>query len=39
MQLPELKWAVTGDKKSGCRLHEQRKSEFAYELNLTSQQM
>ena len=39
MQLPELKRAVTCDKKSGCRLHEQKRSEFAYELHLSSQQM
>ena len=31
MQLPELKQAVTCTKNSGCRLHEQRLSEFAYE--------
>ena len=30
MQLPELKRAVTCDKNSGCRLHEQRRSEFAF---------
>ena len=33
IQLPELKRAVTCDKNSGCRLHEQRRSEFAYELH------
>ena len=36
---PELKRAVTCDKNSGCRLHEQRRSEFAYELHLPSHQM
>ena len=37
--LPELKRAVTCDKNSGYRLHEQRRSEFAYELHLSSHQM
>ena len=36
-QLPELKRAVTCDKKSACRLCAQRRSEFAYELNLCTQ--
>ena len=33
MQLPELKRAVTCGKNSGCRLPEQWRSEFAYELH------
>ena len=39
MQLSELKQAVTCGKNSGCRLDEKRRSEFTYELHLSSQQM
>ena len=39
MQVHELKQAVACDKNSGCTLQEQRRSEFAYELLLSSQQM
>ena len=36
MQLPELLRAVTCDKNSGCRLHEQRRSKFTYEFNFVA---
>ena len=34
-----MKRAVNCDKNSGCRLHEQRRSEFSNELHLSFQQM